>query len=54
MATDCRVWDLHQARCLLCDWADEVTGDRASAAYDARVHRASAEHKQKLREARGG
>ena len=52
MATDCRVWEMYQARCLLCDWSEEATGDRGSAAYGARVHRESEEHRRRLREER--
>jgi hypothetical protein len=52
MSTDCRVWNLHQARCLLCDWSSEVTGDAGSAASDASMHRTSSEHIAKLRERR--
>jgi hypothetical protein len=51
-ATDCRVWHLYQARCLLCDWSEEVTGDPGGAAYGASVHRASSEHLARLRERR--
>ena len=50
MNTDCRVQELYQARCSLCAWSGEVTGVRAPASYDARVHRASDEHKAKLAE----
>ena len=50
--TECRVWRMYQARCLLCGWAEEVTGDPAAAAYGARDHRAGEEHKENLRERR--
>jgi hypothetical protein len=52
MTTSCRVWHLHQARCQLCGWSGEVTGDAAAAAWDARDHRAGPEHQQRLRERR--
>lgn len=48
MASYCRVWHMHQARCTLCDWSGEVVADSASAAYDARVHRRSPEHKNRV------
>jgi hypothetical protein len=50
MDTRCRVWKLYQARCLLCDWSGEVTGDGPLAARDAREHRGSEEHKRNLAE----
>jgi hypothetical protein len=50
--TPCRVWTIYQARCLLCGWYEEVTGDPAAAAYSAKLHRAGEEHKENLRERR--
>jgi hypothetical protein len=50
--TPCRVWAMYQARCLPCDWAGELTGSSGEAATDARHHRATPEHKQRLRERR--
>lgn len=52
MTTSCRVWHLYHPRCMLCEWSGELTNQREGAAYDARAHRASPEHKRKLREAR--
>lgn len=54
MATDCTVWQMFQARCTLCGWSGETyaPGDRNGAAYDAREHRKSPEHRRKLRERR--
>jgi len=52
VASDCYVWHMHQARCLLCDWSGEVSGVAAEAASEVREHRASAEHQARLRERR--
>jgi hypothetical protein len=43
---------MYQARCLLCDWAGEITGNKTEAADDAREHRSGEEHRQAVREAR--
>jgi hypothetical protein len=48
MPTPCRVWHLHQARCLMCDWAGEITSDPADAAYDAYLHRRTLDHQARL------
>lgn len=48
MRTGCRVWQLYQARCLLCDWEGEITGSSSSTAWDARAHRDSNEHQREL------
>ena len=44
----CRVWEIYQARCLLCGWSGETTSDQAEAADDAREHRLSDEHVSQL------
>ena len=49
MPTSCRVWAMYQARCLLCNWRGEITADPASAAYDARDHRRTQEHRDNLK-----
>ncbi len=48
MSTSCRVWTMHQARCSLCQWSGEITDDAQSAARDARDHRRSDEHKNRV------
>ena len=49
MTTACRVWSMYQARCLLCDWNGEVTGDPEAAADDARDRRRTDEHRGNLK-----
>lgn len=52
--SDCRVWRLYQARCLLCDWYEEVTSIPSEAARGAQIHRSSEEHKRNLALRRDG
>jgi len=49
MTTSCRVWAMYQARCLLCDWSGEVQADSEGAAYEARDHRRTQEHRDNLK-----
>lgn len=49
MPTSCRVWATYQARCILCNWSGEVTGDREDAADDASDHRRTQEHRDNLK-----
>jgi hypothetical protein len=50
MGTDCRVWTMYQARCLLCEWSSDIlTGDPGEAAGEARYHRQTPEHRKRLR-----
>jgi hypothetical protein len=52
MSTPCRVWQMFQARCLLCEWDSPAiygVDGSSDAADDAVAHRASPEHQAALR-----
>jgi len=57
MSQECRVWNMYQARCMLCPsddpdtggpWSGEIHGSSGAAASDAAEHRATGEHKRRV------
>jgi hypothetical protein len=51
IAEPCYIRSVHQARCDLCDWSGDLTGDELEASAQAEVHREHPIHQDRMADA---